>query len=43
MNLQISDFEKLEHKTMSHYIFKAFLGILASEEELVDSPVELSD
>jgi len=27
-NLEISDFEKLQHKNISHYIYKAFLTIL---------------
>ena len=43
MNLQISDFEKLEHKAMTHYIYKAFLGILASGDASLDGSLESCD
>ena len=42
-NLQISDFEKLDHKTMTHYIYKVFLGILSSGEASLYDPVESCD
>ena len=42
-NLQISDWEKLDNKTATHYIYRAFFKILKDQVDFVEGPIEFSE
>jgi len=42
-NLQISDWEKLDNKTATHYIYRAFFKILKDHVDIVEGPIDFSE